>query len=88
MTHSDVDNMKDLQQQCENFRNDVSELISQYGAQNVFNSDQSGFNLEMHSGRTLCYEGAKNVECVAQSLSSITHSYAIQSTVSADEKLL
>ena len=59
VTHSAVDNMKDLQQQSENFKNDVSGLISQYGAQNVFNSDQSGFNLEMHSGRILCYEGAK-----------------------------
>ena len=59
ITHSAVDNMKDLQQQSENFRNDVSGLISQYGAQNIFNSDQSGFNLEMHSGRILRYEGAK-----------------------------
>ena len=88
VTHSAVDNMKDLQQQGENFRNYVSGLISQYGAQDVFNSDQSGFNLEMHNGRTLCYEGAKKVECVAQSLSSITNSYTIQPTVSAEGKLL
>ena len=42
-----------------NFRNDVTGLISQYGAQVVFNSDQSGFNLEIHSRRTLRYEDAK-----------------------------
>ena len=42
----------------------------------------------MHSGRTLYYESAKKVECVAQSLSSITHSYTIQPTVPAEGMLL
>ncbi|KYN13299.1 hypothetical protein ALC57_14516 [Trachymyrmex cornetzi] len=47
----------------------------QFGSENVFNSDLSGFQLEIHSGRSLSNEGVKKVECVAQSISSTTHSY-------------
>ena len=61
----------------ENFVNDLKNLIKVHGAQNVNNSDQSGFNLEIHSSRTLCYKGIKNVENMVQSVSSTTHSYTI-----------
>ena len=54
----------------------------------ILNSDQSGFNLEIHSGRTLEYKGTKKVECQVQSQSSMTHSYTIQPTISADGELL
>ncbi|KYN43248.1 hypothetical protein ALC56_02311 [Trachymyrmex septentrionalis] len=53
----------------------------------VFNSDQS-FQLEIHSGRSLSNEGVKKVECVVQSISSITHSYTIQSIISCNGNLL
>ncbi|XP_043275484.1 uncharacterized protein [Venturia canescens] len=42
----------------------------------------------MHSGRTLAIEGEKQVQCLVQSVSSTTHSYTIQPTISADGKLL
>ena len=42
----------------------------------------------MHSGRTLANQGSKKIECVFQSISSTTHSYTIQPTISADGKLL
>ena len=42
----------------------------------------------MHSGRTLANQGSKEIECVVQSISSTTHSYTIQPTISADGKLL
>ena len=54
----------------------------------IFNSDQSGFRYEVHSGRTLDDKGKKRVEAVAKSLSSLTYSYAIQPTISADGRLL
>lgn len=78
----------DLEEQCESFLNSVKPRILRYGVSNVYNSDQSGFNLEMHSGRTLTYRGSKTVESVVQSVSSTTHSYTIQPTISADGKLL
>lgn len=55
---------------------------------NIFNSDQSGFNLEIHSGRSLDIKGTKQVYAVAQSLSSLSHSYTIQPTISASGELL
>jgi hypothetical protein len=66
---------------CENYFEDY--LPSQ-----IFNSDQSGFNYEIHSGRTLDFVGVKSVEGVVQSISSTTHSYTIQPTISADGDLL
>ena len=42
----------------------------------------------MHSGRTLVIEGTRQIECVVQYISSITHSYTIQPTTSANGKLL
>ncbi|XP_011858199.1 PREDICTED: uncharacterized protein LOC105555765, partial [Vollenhovia emeryi] len=66
----------------------VSRDIDQYGTQNIYNSDQSGFQLEFHSGRTLAHKGVKKVESVVQSISATTHSYTIQPTISADGRLL
>jgi len=48
-------------------------------------ADESGFNLEIHSGRT---QGVKTVETVVQSQSAITHNYTIMSTISASGQLL
>ena len=59
-----------------------------YSKSEIFNSDQSGFNLEVHSGRTLEYKGVKTVEMLIQSKSAMTHSYSIQPTISADGYLL
>ncbi|XP_034195342.2 uncharacterized protein LOC117611505 [Osmia lignaria lignaria] len=74
--------------QCEVFINEVKSRLTANGPENVFNSDQSGFNLEHHSGRTLAYRGSKKVESVVQSVSSTTQSYTIQPTISAAGKLL
>lgn len=59
-----------------------------YGSENVFNSDQSGFNLEIHSGRTLAYVGIKIVEAMVQSKPCTTCSCTIHPTIAADGKLL
>lgn len=77
-----------LEQQIRKFVDDVKENIKTYGLSNTFNADQSGFQLEMHSGRTLAVEGEKQIQCLVQSVSSMTHSYTIQPTISADGKLL
>jgi len=58
------------------------------GPGNTYNSDQSGFNLEMHTGRTLAKKGVKTVSAVAQSIHALTHSYTIQPTVNANGELI
>lgn len=77
-----------LKKSADDFVATVQPLIAEYGPENIYNSDQSGFQLEIHSGRTLTYEGTKKVECSAQSISSTTHSYTIQPTISCDGRLL
>lgn len=42
-----------------------------------YNSDQSGFQKDMHCGRSLNIRGLKKVEAAAQSKHSITYSYNI-----------
>ncbi|KAL1487471.1 hypothetical protein ABEB36_008988 [Hypothenemus hampei] len=64
-----------------------NEMVS-YGYDNVYNSDQSGFNLELHAGRTLFLAGAKHVESIVQSKISTTHSYTVQPLISASGKLV
>ena len=58
------------------------------GAANTYNSDQSGFNLELHSGRTLTTKGSKKVTAIAQSINATTHCYAIQPVVNAEGKFI
>ena len=53
----------------------------------VYNTDQSGFNYEMHSGRTLDFQGVKTVTAVVQSKGALTHSYTIQPLIRIDGKL-
>ena len=62
--------------------------IERFGLENIYNSDQSGFQLEMHRGRSLAIESLKNIECEVQSISATTHSYTIQPVISADGRLL
>ncbi len=59
-----------------------------YSDDDVYNTDQSGFTREIHSGRTLKFKGTKHVEGVVQSISATTHSYTIQPTISKSGKLL
>lgn len=66
----------------------IKEKVEQYGLDNIFNSDQSGFQLELRSGRSLEFIGTKRVEKKSQSVTSLTHSYTIQPTITADGRLL
>lgn len=64
----------------------VKPHIDVIGAGSIYNADESGFNLEIHSGRTSTNVGVKKVKSTIQSLSSMTHSYTIMSIISANYK--
>lgn len=87
VTRKTLQNTQRLQELADKFVKDVRNDIANIGLKNVYNSDQSGFQLEMHSGRTLAVEGESKVECLVQSVSSTTHSYTIQPLISAEGKL-
>ncbi|XP_029174619.1 uncharacterized protein LOC114943203 isoform X1 [Nylanderia fulva] len=77
-----------IHQNAEEFVTNVKPHIAITGEGSTYNADESGFNLEIHSGRTLTNMGVKTVEATVQSLSSISHSYTIMPIISADGYLL
>lgn len=77
-----------IEKEANDFVHKVKSALSNVGEANVFNSDQSGFNLEMHTGRTLAFKGQQKVETLTQSLHAMTHSYTIQPLISANGVLL
>jgi len=76
-----------LQTACQEFISTVKSYINLFELENIYNADESGFNLELHSGRTLTTQGIKTVESVVQSPSATTHSYTIMPIISASGQL-
>jgi hypothetical protein len=79
---------RDIEQSGEDFVMKVKTWMAAHPNWPVFNADQSGFEKELHSGRTLETRGAKQVEAVVQSIAATTHSYTILPTISADGRLM
>lgn len=77
-----------LKIEANNFVEKVKTELSLIGAENVFNFDQSGFNLEMHTGRTLAFQEEQKIETLTQSINCMTYSYTIQPIISASGSLL
>jgi hypothetical protein len=78
----------DIEQSAEDFVREVRAMMAAHPNRPVFNADQSGFEKELHSGRTLEMRGAKEVKAIAQSIDATTHSYTILPTISADGRLM
>ena len=84
-TFEEADNLK---VNAANFVRNITQQMPIYGVENIYNTDESGFQIEMHSRRTLATAGIRKVECVVKSLSATTHSYTIQPIISAAGRLL
>lgn len=67
-----------LIESAEAFVDTCKERFQEFSDDNIFNTDQSGFNKELVSGRTLAAIGIKQVEAIAQSIDSLQHSYTSQ----------
>jgi len=87
VTQRQIDKNEELLQSSSDYVSKVRSEIKNIEVENVYNSYQSGFNLESHAGRTLSFRGTLKVESLAQSLNSLTHSYTIQPTISASGEL-
>lgn len=59
VSKKDIKNSEQYEKNAENFRDLVKPYVDLYGPENVFNTDQSGFQMELHSGRTLAKQGTK-----------------------------
>ncbi|KYN10456.1 hypothetical protein ALC57_17407, partial [Trachymyrmex cornetzi] len=56
------------QADSDRFIENVKYYIDRYGIENVYNSDQSGFQLELHAGRTLAQKGVCRILDVSDSV--------------------
>jgi len=57
VTQRQIDKNEELLQSSSDYVSKVRSEIKNIGVENVYNSDQSGFNLESHAGRTLSFRG-------------------------------
>ena len=88
VTQKQIKNKEELKKEALEFVQNVKLQINEIVADAVYKTDQSGFNLKMHTGRALSYKRNLKVEAIAQSLNSLTHSYTIQPIISASGQLL
>lgn len=73
---------------ADSFVRDVKQQMQNYAPEEILNTDQVGLELELHSSRTLSYEGEKVTMARVRSKNATTHSYTIQPTISAAGKLV
>uniref|UniRef100_A0A8R1HQC5 HTH CENPB-type domain-containing protein n=1 Tax=Caenorhabditis japonica TaxID=281687 RepID=A0A8R1HQC5_CAEJA len=78
---------KQIEKDAKGFVAAANQVIPLYHSSNVYNADQSGFQLDMHTARTLIFTGFKHVHCVVQTVAGITHFYTVPPLISASGKL-
>ena len=76
----------EIQEQADQFITTVNNEKENF-MPHVFNTDQSGFNYEMHTGRTLAVKGSSQITALVQSEGATAHSYTIQPMIRADGTL-
>ena len=76
-----------LEQNSKDFVLAARAKMAQYDLDEVINCDQSGFQLEMHTARTLANTGSKKVEIVVKSVAATTHSFTMMPVLTASGKL-
>ena len=63
-------------------------IITLFQPDEIFNTDQSGFNYEMHRDRTLEISGQRSVDVRVESMRAKSHSYTIQPIITMGGHLL
>ncbi|KAK0420942.1 hypothetical protein QR680_014981 [Steinernema hermaphroditum] len=82
-----VDRLHLITDNVERFRTDARSILSNMDHDKVYNTDQSGIQMELRSGRTLTFMGVKQVEVTCQRENALTHSVTIQPAISASGTL-
>ncbi|CAF2859243.1 unnamed protein product [Rotaria sp. Silwood2] len=73
---------------ADSFVRDVKRQMQNYAHEEILNTDQFALELELHSNRTLSYEGEKVTMVRGKSKNATTHSYTVQPMISAAGKLV
>ncbi|CAL8085079.1 unnamed protein product [Orchesella dallaii] len=88
VTSNDLKNDQENLKLANEFRVRVRSLITDYLPTHVFNSDQSGFNYEFASKRSLQFKGTKDATVLVSSINATTHSYTIQPITTLEGDLI
>lgn len=82
LSRKQIATLPNVKAQVEKYRDEVRELTKEFQPHQIYNTDQSGFNIELLSGRTLTTKGEKLVYSTINQSNSETHSYTIQPIIS------
>ena len=86
-TRENIDKME-IRQNAEKFIVNFKRLISKYTLNSVLNADQSSFNYELVSNRTLSFSGEKNTNALVRSSNAISHSYTVMPIITVTGEFL
>ena len=81
VTKRQVDNEEDIRQSADQFVMQVQKFLPKSNPDNVFNTDQSGLQLELFSNRTLNFEVEYLTLGKVQLINNTTHSYTTQQMI-------
>ncbi|KAI3383715.1 hypothetical protein SNEBB_000295 [Seison nebaliae] len=84
-TTKEVDYEEIIEENARIFVHKIKDMIfdQKISKSKIINSDQSGFNLELTSGRTLSEIGKKHIPGLIRNKSACTHSYTIMPIINA-----
>ena len=86
VTKRQVDNDEDIRQSADHFMVHVQKFLPKYNLDNVFNTHQSGLQLELFSSCTLSFKGEHLTLGKVQSINNTTHIYTIQPMISMSDR--
>ncbi len=73
-----VDDADQTEQSSIEFVEQAKAEMQHYSSEAIMNTDQVGLHKELHSTRTLSYQGEKLTVATVKSQNAITHSYTVQ----------
>lgn len=84
LSRSQIASLPNVNERVREFRSSFNGdmLEDGYTPDEIYNTDQSGFNIELLSGRTLEVQGSKLIQASINQSHSETHSYTIQPVIS------
>jgi len=81
ITKREVANEDQIKESADHFVEKVRDLIPVYNHHSILNTDQSAFEFEMHSSRTLSYAGETSTVSSVRSINKTTHRYTVQTII-------
>lgn len=81
VTKHALDNTDEIEQLANRFVEEAKVEMQHYSPNEIMNTDQVGLEKELHSSRTLSYQGEKLTVSAVKSQNAISHSYTLQPTI-------